>query len=62
MPRSPAYRPGRVNMKGKKEKRLHCGCCICIDFREREKKKQALKEIRDAFRSEPEFLIKHKEK
>ena len=26
---------GNVNMRGKKTKRMSCGCCICIDMRGR---------------------------
>lgn len=46
MPKSPvAYGAGNVNMKGKKYKRMRCGCCHCIDMREDELKKQHQKEI-----------------
>jgi hypothetical protein len=38
---------GSVNLKGKKEKRLRCGCCTAQDFREDELKKEHLKEIKD---------------
>ena len=43
-----AYGAGRINMKGKKEKVLSCGCCIVYDFRDDYKKKLDEKEIRDA--------------
>jgi hypothetical protein len=26
---------GGVNMKGKKSKRMYCGCCDCYDFRQK---------------------------
>ncbi len=38
---------GSVNLKGKKVKRLRCGCCTAYDFREREMKRAGLKEIRN---------------
>jgi hypothetical protein len=47
MPRSPSYGAGNVNMKGKKYKLRHCGCCWCIDFRDRELKKEHQKEMKD---------------
>lgn len=52
MPKSPVYGMGRnykktagsrhaaaanVNMRGKKSKLMRCGCCECIDFREKNK-------------------------
>ena len=30
---------GSINMKGKKHKTMNCGCCDCIDFREKEMKR-----------------------
>lgn len=36
---------GSVNLKGKKEKRLRCGCCTAQDFRENELEKVHNKEI-----------------
>jgi hypothetical protein len=36
---------GNINMKGKKSRLLRCGCCDCIDFREKEKNKQHEKDI-----------------
>lgn len=38
---------GSVNLKGKKVKRLRCGCCTAYDMREDELKKTHLKEIRE---------------
>ena len=38
---------GSVNLKGKKVKRLRCGCCTAYDLRENELKKIQLKEMRD---------------
>lgn len=38
---------GGVNLKGKKVKRLRCGCCTAQDFREGELEKTQLKEIKD---------------
>lgn len=38
---------GSVNLKGKKSKRLRCGCCTAQDFREREMERAGLKQIRD---------------
>jgi hypothetical protein len=38
---------GSVNLKGKKTKRLRCGCCTAQDFREREMERAGLKQIRD---------------
>ena len=51
MPRSPSHAAGNVNMKGKKYKLRFCGCCECIDFRDRELKKEHDKEIYDAHAS-----------
>ena len=35
----------QCNLKGKKSKRLSCGCCTMQDFREDYKEKQDLKEM-----------------
>lgn len=48
MPLSPAYGVGNANLKGKKTKRLRCGCCTAINFKEDELKKIHTKEMRDA--------------
>ena len=49
MPKSPvAYGAGNVNMKGKKHKRMGCGCCDCYDFRDRELEKEHKKEMNAA--------------
>lgn len=36
---------GSVNLKGKKEKRLRCGCCTAQDFREKELEKRHKREM-----------------
>lgn len=38
---------GSVNLKGKKVKRLRCGCCTAYDFREYELEKIQLKEMKE---------------
>ncbi len=49
MPKSPvANHAGNVNMKGKKYKLMHCRCCVCMDFRDRELKKEHTKEMKEA--------------
>jgi len=48
MPKSPSYAAGNVNMKGKKYKLRSCGCCVCLDFRDRELEKEHKKEISEA--------------
>lgn len=50
--RSPAVYnfSGQANMKGKKEKRLRCGCCTIIDFRNKVRKKEDEKEIDSAMK------------
>lgn len=40
-------RAGNANLKGKKYKLLSCKCCVIQDFRDRDRNKQAKKEIRD---------------
>lgn len=37
---------GNTNLKGKKYKLLSCGCCVIQDFRDKEKEKEAKKEIK----------------
>lgn len=55
MPKSPVPRgAGNINMKGKKERLMSCRCCVCIDFREDELKKEHMKEIKDWSRSSTE--------
>ena len=39
---------GNVNMKGKKYKLMRCRCCVCLDFRDRELKKEHRKEMKEA--------------
>lgn len=41
---------GSVNLKGKKVKRLRCGCCTAQDFRESEIEKECKKEMRNEIR------------
>jgi hypothetical protein len=49
MPRSPvAHGAGNVNMKGKKYKIMRCQCCWCLDLRDKELKKEHLKEMKTA--------------
>lgn len=38
---------GSVNLHGKKEKRLRCGCCTAYDLREKELEKIHKKEMVD---------------
>lgn len=38
---------GSFNLKGKKYKLLSCKCCVAQDFRDRERTKEAKKEIRN---------------
>ena len=38
-------RAGNANLKGKKYKLLSCKCCVIQDFRNRDRNKQAKKEI-----------------
>ena len=38
---------GGVNLKGRKVKRLSCGCCTALDFREDYLEKIQRKEIRE---------------
>jgi phosphoribosylformylglycinamidine (FGAM) synthase-like amidotransferase family enzyme len=60
MPKSPvAHGAGNVNMKGKKYKLMRCRCCVCIDFRDRELKKEHRKEI-NAFRKDEYVLADQK--
>jgi hypothetical protein len=61
MAKSPVYGKGRnrkhnkgpyhsaaanVNMRGKKYKQMSCGCCMCMDLREKLLYKIHLKEIK----------------
>lgn len=52
MPRSPVYggNAGNLNMRGKKEIRMRCGCCTALDLREIERIKEAHREIRGAMK------------
>lgn len=36
-----------VKMKGKKEKLMSCGCCVCIDLRDKMMKKIFLDEMKN---------------
>ena len=48
MSKSPvANHAGNVNMKGKKYKLMRCRCCVCMDFRDRELKKEHTKEMKE---------------
>jgi len=38
-------RVGNANLKGKKYKLLSCKCCVIQDFRDRDRNKQAKKEM-----------------
>lgn len=40
---------GSVNLKGKKVKRLRCGCCTAYDLRENELEKLHKREINDSY-------------
>ena len=46
-PRGSHFSPSaaNVNLKGKKYKRMGCGCCSCIDFRDNILKKEHKKEM-----------------
>ena len=46
--KSTAFGVGNVNLKGRKTKRLRCGCCDAINFKEDELKKIHKKEMRNA--------------
>jgi|694.fasta_scaffold35401_5 hypothetical protein len=48
--KSPAYRVGQANLKGKKTKRLRCGCCTAFNFLDKERDIRHKKEIRNAFK------------
>ncbi len=50
--KSGAVDMGNINMKGKKYALLSCGCCQCVDFREKEAEKLAKKEMRNYFKSD----------
>lgn len=43
--KSNAYGVGNANLKGRKTKRLRCGCCNAVNFKEDELKKIQQKEI-----------------
>lgn len=48
-PRGSHFSPSaaNVNLKGKKFKRMGCGCCSCIDTRQDIVRKQHINEIRN---------------
>lgn len=46
--KSNAFSVGNANLKGRKTKRLRCGCCDAVNFKEDELKKIHHKEMRDA--------------
>jgi hypothetical protein len=37
---------GSLNLRGKKTRLLRCGCCIAYNYKERELKREHLKEIK----------------
>lgn len=41
---------GDVNLRGKKTKIMRCGCCECVDFRDKIRYKEHMKEIKDNLR------------
>lgn len=45
--KSNAFRVGNANLKGRKTKRLKCGCCTAINFREKELEKEAQKYMKE---------------
>ncbi len=51
-PRGGSYAPSaaNINLRGKKYKRMGCGCCFCADFREDVVRKEHIREIRNAER------------
>lgn len=46
--KSNAFGVGNANLKGRKTKRLRCGCCDAVNFKEDELKKIHRKEMRNA--------------
>ena len=46
--KSNAFAVGGANLKGRKTKRLRCGCCTAVNFKEDELKKIHKKEMRNA--------------
>lgn len=46
--KSNAFGAGSVNLKGRKTKRLRCGCCTAVNFKQDELKKIHAKEMRNA--------------
>ena len=45
LPKSNAFGIGSINLKGKKTKRLRCGCCSAFNCKEDELKKEHKKEM-----------------
>ena len=45
--RSTSRKAGNFNLRGKKYKLLRCGCCEVQNFKNRELKREHIKEIKD---------------
>ena len=46
--KSNAFGAGNANLKGRKTKRLRCGCCTAVNCKEDQLKKEHKKEMRHA--------------
>jgi hypothetical protein len=46
--KSTAVHVGNVKLRGKSTKMLSCGCCDVVNFKRRERVKEAEREIREA--------------
>ena len=51
--KSNAFGAGNANLKGRKTKRLRCGCCTAVNFKQDLLKKEHKKEIRNAPVTQP---------
>ena len=50
MTKSPRHiKAGNVDLKGKKSHVMNCGCCVCIDLRDKNLNKVLEKEIREVY-------------
>jgi len=47
--KSTARHVGSVNLRGKKYKLLSCGCCEAQNFKDRELKREHLKQIKESY-------------
>ena len=47
--KSNSFGAGNANLKGRKTKRLRCGCCNAVNFKQYLLKKEHKKEIHNAF-------------